>query len=289
MKQIPLQGAVFKLNRAEEHLQTILHAVQEFGESDFYETVGEMDRQGRFVARLRNVKHPPPEMSILIGECVFNFRSALDQIAYALAAAHTKPLPRSWARSSAFPIFNNGPQYRGRGGAPATRKLRGMSRGARATIQRLQPFHRRKTPELAYLWVLEELSSIDKHRLIHLTAAVGVQSSFRIGGAGFMRMTKLEPLPVEIKDNAIAARFYGTFDIEAGVDVKAEIRPDVVFDRRSEATSVRGRSVARTLIMVRDVIGLIVLPALGPEFERLFPELSFSAHVEDTGETIQVL
>ena len=139
MTESALLGPVLKFNRAEEHLHAIKDLVDEFARSDFYESVSQPHRKERgvLVVRARNVRPPPPEISLLIGECVFNFRSALDQIAFAMASANTKPLPKSFAKSSAFPIFNNGPQYRGRGGPPASRKIRGISRQGQAAIERL--------------------------------------------------------------------------------------------------------------------------------------------------------
>jgi hypothetical protein len=268
-----LLGPVLKLNRAEEHVHAIKDLVDEFARSDFYESVSQPHRKERgvLVVRARNVRPPPPEISLLIGECVFNFRSALDQIAFAMASANTTPLPKSFAKSSAFPIFNNGPQYRGRGGPPASRKIRGMSRQGQAAIERLQPYHRRKNPRLRALWRLEELSNIDKHRLIHTTGAMGVRSRFKVGGPGFRRITGIEPVFGPVTENAIVGRVFGDFDFEAGVDVQAEIQADIAFDRRSEGKSFRGRSVMMTLLWIRECIVLDVLREVQPEFQRLFP------------------
>src|SRR5262249_31230433 len=157
------------------------------------------------------------------------------------ASAYTKPLPRQIAKSSAFPIFNNGPHYRGRGGPPASRKIRGISREGQAIIERLQPYHRRKNPRLKALWRLEELSNIDKHRLIHTTGAMGVRSRFHITGPDFHRTTKIKPIFGPVTENAIIGHVFGDFGPKAEVDVKVEIHADIAFDRRSEAKSIRGR------------------------------------------------
>lgn len=272
MTQDALLGPVLKLNRAEEHLHAIKELVDAFAGSDFYESVTKPHRKkGILVVRARNVRNPPPEISLLVGECVFNFRSALDQIAFAMASANTDPLPGAFAKSSAFPIFSSGPQYRGRGGPPASRKIRGMSRQGRAIIERLQPYHRRKNPRLGALWRLEELSNIDKHRLIHTVGAMGVRSRFRVSGAGIRRITKVEPIFGPVTENATVGRVFGDFDLKAGVNVEAQIKPDVAFDRRSESKSIRGRSVMMTLLWIRECIVLDVLREVQPEFQRLFP------------------
>lgn len=273
MTESALLGPVLKLNRAEEHLHAIKDLVDEFARSDFYESVTKPHRKERgvLVVRARNVRQPPPEISLLVGECVFNFRSALDQIAFAMASGYTKPLPKSFAKSSAFPIYNNGPQYRGRGGPPASRKIRGMSRRGRAAIERLQPYHRRKNPRLRALWRLEELSNIDKHRLIHTTGAMGVRSRFKVEGAGFRQLTGIEPIFGPVTEDAIVGRVFGDFDLEAGVDVKVEIQADIAFDWGSEGKSFRGRSVMMTLLWIRECIIRDVLREVDPELQRLFP------------------
>jgi hypothetical protein len=275
----PLEGFLLKLNRAEEHLESIKEMIDGFCESDFYSTGRELDRKGRLIARVKNVKDPPPELGVLIGDCVFDYRSALDQFAYALAAAHTNPLPKKLARSSAFPIYPTGPKFRGHGARPASDKIAGMSRSARARIERLQPYHRRKDPPLAALWRLEELSNIDKHRLIHVTAAVGIRSQFRVNGPGISRLHGIQPVFCSMEENAIVGRFWGEFDLETGVNVEANIAPEVVFDRRSEARSVRRRSVFLTLLEIRECIVNRVLAVLEPEFSRLFPEITIEVRL----------
>jgi hypothetical protein len=274
----PLEGFVLKMNRAEHHLETIRSDVEGFNQSEFYETVAEFDYKGRLVARLKNVKQPPPELSVLIGDCVYNLRSALDQLAYGMAAAYTRPLPEAFARTVSFPIFKTGPLYRGkvrgRGGG-ATPKLRGMSRGTRAAIQRLQPYHGRKNPSLYLLWMLEELSNIDKHRLVHLTSAAVFGTSFQVSGTGVWRLEGLEVVPGPMKENAVVGRFYGEFAPPPAVEVKANIVPDVLFDKSTEARSVRGLPVLDVLYAIREVIVLSVLPELDKELVRLFPEGQF--------------
>jgi hypothetical protein len=275
----PLEGLLLKLNRAERHLEAVKEMVDGFCESNFYSTTCELDKKRRLIVRAKDVEDPPPELGVVVGDCVFNYRSALDQFAYALAAAHTDPLPDKLAAASAFPIYNSGPKFRGRGARPAARKIAGMSRGARARIERLQPYHRRKDPPLAALWRLEELSNIDKHRLIHVTAAVGVRSQFSVRGGGIYRLAGIQPVFGPMKENAIVGRFWGEFDLDAGVDVEANISPEIVFDRRSEARSVRGRSVFLTLLEIRECIVNRVLAVLEPEFRRLFPDITIEVRL----------
>lgn len=278
----PLDGFVLKLNRAEHHLESLRSDIEGFVKSDFYETVTEFDYKGRLVARLKNVKDPPPELSILIGDCVHNLRSALDHLAYALAAAHTRPFPERFAATSAFPIFETGPLFRGgrNRGRGAAIKMQGMSRSTRAAIQRLQPYHRRKHPYLELLWMLEELSNIDKHRLVHVTTATVAGTSFRLSGTGMYRIEGIEPLFRTMKENAVVGRFYGEFGPPSTVKVESNIVPAILFDKTGEARSVRGLPVVDILFEVRKVIAYAVLRELDKELLRLIPGRLVITHGE---------
>lgn len=271
MTTASLVGFDLKMQRAEQHLKTLRGAVERFAKSDFYETRAEIDYKGRLVARLKNVKDPPPDLSILVGECVYNMRSALDQLAYALAAAHTVPLPERWGELSAFPIFKTGPWYRGEGRRRgAASKIQGMSRSAKTSIERLQPYHRRKNPPLECLAMLEELSNVDKHRVLHLTGTAPAGSSFRLEGTGLLSMSGMEVVPGPIRENAVVARFYGEFLPPPAVDVKSNMVPDIVFDKRGDARSVRGLPVVDVLDAIRACIIFCVIPELAKEMARLF-------------------
>jgi hypothetical protein len=271
----PLLGPVLKLNRAEDHLHELNQAVARFVKSNFYDVARDFDRQGRLIARVSRADDPPADLSILIGECIYNWRSALDQVAYQLALVNLGgPLPQDIAESSAFPIFNNGPAYRRKRskgplkGQPAPTsglyKIRGCSRGARAAIQRLQPYHRRKNPDLKALWVLEQLSNIDKHRLLHLTGASLAASRYDLEATGPFTLHKIETFPRPMEAGAMLARFTATASPETHMHVKHHMLIDVAFDKRSPVKLVRGKSVVHTLRWIGMVVSTQVMPQLAP-------------------------
>lgn len=110
---------------------------------------------------------PPREWSYELGECLYNFRSSLDHLAFELAEKHTgTPLPPAMAETSEFPVFGSRPPTP----QELKKKIGGVAPGARAIIERLQPHHRGNPGyETAPLWVLHRLCNIDKHRDFHLT------------------------------------------------------------------------------------------------------------------------
>jgi hypothetical protein len=181
-----------KLRWANEHLQR-LHAYSEewFG-GEHHRVTSEPDndsdpRRRRNIAFYIEVDPLPVEFSLRVGDVLQAFRSGLDQLAYALAVAHSGPLPSEIAEASEFPIFGDESKTGalGTGSArfhqasksgipvPASglAKIQGIAPAAQAIIEGLQPYHRGTDFRDDALWRLHELSRIDKHRLVHVVAA----------------------------------------------------------------------------------------------------------------------
>lgn len=156
-----------RLERASHHLQRFENAVGRWLEEEPYRIVSEPQREQRQrILRVEILNSPPPELGLLIGDCLHNLRSALDNLAYDLARAHRgDPLSRSLARDSQFPVFKDRDQFLSRG----MNQIRGIAPAAQTIIEGLQPYQR--GDEFAYdrLWWLRELSNSDKHRLLQPT------------------------------------------------------------------------------------------------------------------------
>ena len=149
-----------------------------------------------------------------------------------------------------------------------------MSRSAQATIERLQPYHRRKNPNARSLWVLEELANIDKHRLVHPTATALTGTEYRLTPTGgLLLVRRQETFFGPLKENAMVSRFTVSASVPpfTHVDVEADTVLDVIFDKRSEAKSARGLPVAATLDGIMGFVADEVMPAL----VELFPGLQY--------------
>lgn len=68
--------------------------------------------------------------------------------------------------------------------------IQGLGRGARAEVDRLQPYHRRKSPENRVLSVLRDLSNRDKHRAPPMTVMTLVDSQTRLAGSTLLAMRR---------------------------------------------------------------------------------------------------
>jgi hypothetical protein len=158
-----LGGVFAKLDRADEHLESLETEVARFLYGNPYEVVGELNREESawyFILRIHRA--PPVRISTIIGDIAHNLRSALDHLVWQLVLA-SGGNPRE---QNAFPIC----LYRDTWRKAAPRRLAGLrSPTAVAEIQRLQPYLRRHAsgaPVRHPLAVLNRISNIDKHRLM---------------------------------------------------------------------------------------------------------------------------
>ena len=106
---------------------------------------------------------PPIELSAIVGDCLYNLRSALDCLVCGLVRTRNHS---SSCAGRQFPIFTESAEYL----AARRSYLRGVPKPARTLIDGLQPWCRPEgTRHLDPLWILNELCRRDKHRAALLT------------------------------------------------------------------------------------------------------------------------
>jgi hypothetical protein len=136
-------------------------AVEEVSESDHYRGANgfaSVSHTWRAVIR----EKPPADWSPLIGECLYNIRSSLDHMVWALADGK--------GNKTAFPIFTDRANY-----ARITpgQHLRNVPKDAQDFIESLQPYHHVQGAKASMLYLLDRLTNDDKHREL-LGTEVGV-------------------------------------------------------------------------------------------------------------------
>ena len=114
---------------------------------------------------------PPIRLSILIGECVHNMRSALDNLVCGLALT-LKPTCK--CRDLAFPLYKDQAEW----DEKADKSLKGIPPLAKESTRQLQPWLDTVSPNP--LTILNKLSNIDKHRACNFTLAYAHDFAFRV-------------------------------------------------------------------------------------------------------------
>lgn len=172
-----------KLARAAEHLQVLDEQIRLFlAEQEPYGLTTEQnswddgEKRGIEVIFRADIRQKIDiRWSVTVGEFLYNARSALDHLAFALSCRLNQPRPNR----AEFPVFLSSKDYRrmdNRSSPPIPTKWSGlykvrfMSDDVRALIETLQPYNGRG--EDSGLWLLESLRNFDTHQNIHIVGAM---------------------------------------------------------------------------------------------------------------------
>lgn len=195
-----LSGAVLKWLRGREHLKAVEDSIQVYGKANPCTIVSEVEPDtGEKLWRVEGEPLAPPQLlNPFIGDTLYNYRSALDHLAWQLVieAGITTPGPKT-----AFPICDDVHKFKSQ--SPIS--LAGMSKPMKAAIKGLQPCYRRHTYRDPILWSLEILGNIDKHRHFNLTLSAS-DGGFWMPGLPLGAARSVFVYSGPVKDGTILAR-----------------------------------------------------------------------------------
>lgn len=231
-----------KLDRAYEHLNTFEDEASAWVNTEPCGVVDEPDPEGPVHPtgdvqprriRVNRVSEVPERLSILIGDCVFNLRSALDHLAFALARAYTPSMSDKQLAGSEFPIF--GPEEMT--ADTEKRKIGCVDPAACAAIKGLQPYNGKDAYLAHPLWQIHQLNRIDKHRTLTICRADPQDRRLCIPH-GFSNSRRdawvyMVPAPrFALKLDAILIRWAPvSWDPDKEVSVKPYLSVEIVFDQ----------------------------------------------------------
>jgi hypothetical protein len=191
-------SAEAKLAWGIKRLRELHKLVRELNEANPNPTRLELADGGVSVYRRNSAPSLPPDVSLMVGEILYAFRSALDCAVYSISERS----PGFSPASCEFPIFlhaSRGVASRGAGSAfdpDGLKKIRFLADDAKEIVQRYQPYDNHPNPVRAPMWRLNQLRNIDQHRNLLMAADTVV-----IQAVGFEG-------PVE-EDPANAMEFHG--------------------------------------------------------------------------------
>ncbi len=169
---------IFKIERARKHLNDLTVALNKWLKDHLHSTKLDPDPNDPTHLFVKSGIDPIPvdPFSLMIGDVVQNLRNSLDHLVFALAKVYTCKFPEEIARKTQFPIIGD-ETSKGEVGSGsnmfrdnAVQMLQALDPKAKEEIERLQPYQRGMNFRSHPLWQLNELSNIDKHRMLHITA-----------------------------------------------------------------------------------------------------------------------
>jgi hypothetical protein len=248
----PIRGVMYKVDRAKVHLDALAEFVELWSEiqSQAYFFHDDLER-GEYIVEIR-----PPEMdmrgALIAGDFICCLRSSLDHLVWQLV----KVTGSEPSKSICFPVVG---QNTLDSQIFFTKSVFGLPEDAIAIIRSMQPYQRGDSYKLHYLWILNTLWNIDKHRHIPLHAAVTeyvYESVFT------------KPLRVEEFDDHMKV----FFPLADKSNVKFNPRPksEIHFGKRDEGVLVNIQNLRAIYEAIRNEI----IPA----FSRFFPEQKETGH-----------
>jgi hypothetical protein len=163
-----------KMIRAHEHLEALEREIKDYLSTIKVEMVLKTApiEPRPWLVMWANDYIPPIRLSVLLGDCVHNMRSALDNLVCGLA----KTVKPDCTCRGAFPFRKDQNDWNDHFEVD----LKGVPLDAQKIIKELQPWH---DPSKANpLLILNKLSNDDKHRTCNFTLAYTQNAVFRIHG-----------------------------------------------------------------------------------------------------------
>lgn len=234
-----LQEPKLKVRRAEQHIQECRAKCDAFFQSKPFSIFHDPNPGGvGYKTKLRLEKPIPDEISVIVGDVLFQLRSALDVLACCLATANGA----SNTKGTYFPFAADVTEYE----LLATqRKIAKLSTRHQNLIRGLAPY--RGGNDL--LWSLNALCNIDKHnRLIAVGGMGGRINSLRLtGGQYYVPAPKWQALDQDI---VLIVGVAGT-----PPEIKVEFSFNIEF---REVDHVKGKPVATVLSNYSDLVSRII-------------------------------
>lgn len=154
-------GVSLKLGRANKRRDDLLIEIRALGESQPLAILPEVNDD--FTQYTFNVieenRAPFYDWALDVGECLFDYRCALDHLVYSMAVAESGADPPPGERLLMFPIGRDRTAYKKAGW-----RIKTLCDDCQALIQSVQPYEG-LGEEDPLVW-LEDLHSADKHRLL---------------------------------------------------------------------------------------------------------------------------
>jgi hypothetical protein len=160
-----MESADAKMARAKEHLDALYAEASVFFETTKRHFILKSSEREAWIVHYIEDSIPPIRLSVLLGECVFNMRSALDNLVCGLIRTKDSHAP---CKGTQFPISSTEEQWE----KNWQKCIKGVEPAAQKMLRDLQPcFRMSAVPENDPLSILNVLCNSDKHRAVTLTLA----------------------------------------------------------------------------------------------------------------------
>jgi hypothetical protein len=162
----PFTVARLRLERANAHGKTLADAWNAIPNDHFFRIRSNVEPDGTGTIRFTEVKAVPDELALILGETLYQLRSALDACIYQASVYSTGKNPPPDESKMEFPITNDEIEFP----KLAKRRLFHLAQDVQDGVERVQPYNFAKTSDIVCrsLGILNDLARKDRHRKLHI-------------------------------------------------------------------------------------------------------------------------
>lgn len=243
----PLVGSLWKIQRANHHIDNFNVAIKSFLDTRPYRLVVEPDSENPgkrkcLVARVSGKM--PCDLLLILGDAVHNLRASLDILACDLVRLNNPGCEEmKWFNDIYFPFGKDRERYKS---LLAEKEIRRVSDDAMAVLRTLAPY----IGGNKHLRAIHDLDIRDKHKLILTTQSIGniVHQAFGDGANG--RHTYSDFTFSPIKDGTVILRLpFFTENIKINDEVEFEVGIEFY-----KGMPLEGECVRSSLNIMQDVV-----------------------------------
>ncbi len=150
-----------RLDRAEEHYKSFSQIWADYLSQRPHALDCSVEDDGTVVARLRRLVPPPVELSVVLGELLYELRAALDNCLYAVAVLVSGQNPPPNATRLEWPIRETSAEW-----SSQSSRYRDLPLAISEALEAVQPYQA-ELPGWNSLGILHDLARIDRHRTPH--------------------------------------------------------------------------------------------------------------------------
>ena len=230
-----IRNCRLKMHRAMDHRDAINARIEAYASGDAYKVLLQSHSEREHVS----IREPDPEISVLVGELIYQCRSTLDHLFFELVKRNQRgiDLPARWEHDAAFPLHLKRPD-----GVPSSpvpfakfgsKSKAWISDRAFELIEQLQPYNS-GSPQ-TQLRALQKFSNVDKHRYLHTAIGTVEVTDVAVSASG-----QLTSIGFPVKDGAeLNQASLPPEWVDVPMHMKRMLTPKIVLEDETVVDNVR--------------------------------------------------
>lgn len=203
--EVDIVGA--RLDRCTDHFEAFRVAWEDHLVTGPHQVSVEVDDAGWGRIVFTRLREPPAQLSLILGEFLYELRAALDNALYAVAIIDSGQNPPPKASALEWPICADEQSWE----RHRRRCLDALSTDLQEALRAIQPFQA-EFPSWNCLRILNDMARIDRHRAVHFVTSFASKGWMK-HDRDLVKDLEVFPGPISLDGTLATFRWLGDFDI----------------------------------------------------------------------------